>query len=403
MATTAENRTAQSLRICLFSALYRPSMGGVETYTESLARALYEMGAEVTVATCNTHGLAAREREDGVNVVRFPCKPLLGGRFPLVKNDEEAKRLWKHLEDEHFDYVIANTRFYTLTERALDFAARTGVVPLLIEHGSAHLTMGSALLDPVVQAVEHAFTKRDLHYPFRAYAVSRKASAWLGHFGIESAGELPNSIDADAYAARASARDFRAELGIPTDALMVAFAGRLVPEKGVVELAQATAAIAEHPGEDERPEEGGRAVHLVIAGTGPKQGDIERIGRGAVHLVGRLERQDLAALLSQADVMALPSRSEGFATTLLEAAACATPAIITPVGGTDELVSDERFGTIIPDARTETVEAALREAARNPQILAEQGENVARRVRAEYSWRRTAERALAACRKANEK
>ena len=65
MATTAEKHTAQSLRICLFSALYRPSMGGVETYTESLARALYEMGAEVTVATCNTHGLAARERENG--------------------------------------------------------------------------------------------------------------------------------------------------------------------------------------------------------------------------------------------------------------------------------------------------------------------------------------------------
>ena len=397
MATTAENRTAQSLRICLFSALYRPSMGGVETYTESLARALYEMGAEVTVATCNTHGLAAREREDGVNVVRFPCKPLLGGRFPLVKNDEEAKRLWKHLEDEHFDYVIANTRFYTLTERALDFSARTGVVPLLIEHGSAHLTMGSALVDPAVQAVEHALTKRDLRYPFVAYAVSRKASAWLGHFGIESAGELPNSIDADAYAAQASARDFRAELGIPADALVVAFAGRLVPEKGAVELAQATAAIAEHP------DAGGRAVQLIIAGAGPKQGDIERIGCGSVHLVGRLERQDLAALMSQADVMALPSRSEGFATTLLEAAACATPAIVTPVGGTDELVSDERFGTIIPDARTETVEAALREAARNSQRLAEQGANVARRVRAEYSWRRTAERALAACRKANEK
>ena len=81
----------------------------------------------------------------------------------------------------------------------------------------------------------------------------------------------------------------------------------------------------------------------------------------------------------------------------------ATPAIVTPVGGTDELVSDERFGTIIPNARTETVEAALREAARNPQRLAKQGENVARRVRAEYSWRRTAERALSACRKANGK
>ena len=66
-------------------------------------------------------------------------------------------------------------------------------------------------------------------------------------------------------------------------------------------------------------------------------------------------------------------------------------------------MSNESFGTIIPDAHTKTVEAALREAARNPQRLAEQGENVARRVRAEYSWRRTAERTLAACRKANEK
>ena len=132
--------------------------------------------------------------------------------------------------------------------------------------------------------------------------------------------------------------------------------------------------------------------------------ELEGIGNTAEnHLVGRLGRQDLAALMSQADAMALPSRSEGFATTLLEAAACATPAIVTPVGGTDELVSGERFGTIIPNARTETVEAALREAARNPQRLAEQGENVARRVRAEYSWRRTAERTLAACRKANEK
>ncbi len=64
------------------------------------------------------------------------------------------------------------------------------------------------------------------------YAVSKKASAWLSHFGIASAGELPNAIDADQYAANASQRDFRAELRIPADALLVASAGRLIPEKG---------------------------------------------------------------------------------------------------------------------------------------------------------------------------
>lgn len=388
-------KQGNSPRICLFTALYRPSMGGVETYVESLARALVGLGCQVCVATCDTHGLGARGDEGGVSIVRFPCTPLLGGRFPLVKGDAEADALWARLEEAAFDYVVVNTRFYTLTERALAFSKRIGVTPLLIEHGSAHLTMGSALIDPTVRFVEHAFTRRDSRYPFRAWAVSKKASAWLAHFGIESQGELPNSIDADEYAAQASTRDFRREFSIPEDALLVAFAGRLVPEKGVVELAQAVATIARAP----RP--GERAVHLVIAGSGPERASIERIGCASVHLAGRLDRPDMAALLSQADALGLPSRSEGFATTLLEAAACATPAIVTPVGGTDELISSPEFGTIIPDVKVATIEAALRAAAREHAALGEQGRAVQAEVRSDYSWKRTAERTLDACRSAN--
>ena len=384
-----------SPRICLFTALYRPSMGGVETYVESLARALVGLGCSVCVATCDTHGLGARGDEGGASIVRFPCTPLLDGRFPLVKDGAEAEAIWARLEEASFDYVVVNTRFYTLTERALAFAERIGVTPLLIEHGSAHLTMGSALIDPAVRFVEHALTKRDSRHPFHAWAVSKKASAWLAHFGIESHGEIPNSIDADEYAAQASERDFRREFSVPEEALLVAFAGRLVPEKGVVNLARAVAAIADAPGAAEAP------VHLVIAGAGAEQADIEAVGCASVHLAGRLDRPDMAALLAQADVLGLPSRSEGFATTLLEAAACATPAIVTPVGGTDELIASPAFGTIIPNAEVTTIEAALREAARNRTALGEQGRAVQAEVRSDYSWKRTAERALDACRLAN--
>ncbi|MFR3923757.1 MAG: glycosyltransferase [Collinsella sp.] len=42
-------------------------------------------------------------------------------------------------------------------------------------------------------------------------------------------------------------------------------------------------------------------------------------------LLGRLSRKDLAALMLQSDACCLPSRSEGFSTVLLEAAACGTP------------------------------------------------------------------------------
>lgn len=383
--------------ICLFSALYAPSMGGVETYTESLAGALARTGRRVVVVTMATHGGAGLSQgEGGVEVVRLPCRSALGGRWPLPQRNGEYRRLWGWLGAQDVRFVVVNTRFYPLSCAGLAFARGRGIAPVLVEHGSAHLTMGSPLVDKGVEAVEHAMTVRCKRRRPHCYAVSRKASAWLSHFGIESCGELPNAIDADAYAAGASGRDFRAELGIPQDAFVAASAGRLVPEKGPLALAQAVAQLA---GEGAGPAAAGGtgAVHAVIAGAGPQEGAIAALACPNVHLVGRLARPDLAALLVQADALCLPSRSEGFATTLLEAAACGTPAIVTDVGGTDELIPDARFGTVIPDAAPATVACALRDAAADRTRTAEQGRRAAARVRELCSWERTASLTIAAC------
>lgn len=69
--------------ICLFASLYHPSIGGVETYTASLAHELACRGLRVIVVACNTHGQPSREEElDGIEVLRLPCLPLLNTRFP---------------------------------------------------------------------------------------------------------------------------------------------------------------------------------------------------------------------------------------------------------------------------------------------------------------------------------
>lgn len=378
--------------ICIFSALYAPSMGGVETYTQNLAAALGAMGCRVVVVTMNTHGAAASEQHGSVEVVRLPCHSVLGGRYPVPKHNAAYRQVTECLIAAAPDYVVVNTRFYPLSLEGLKFARRLGVTPILVEHGSAHLSMGSAPVNAVVEAVEHAMTAFDAHQRPVCYAVSKKASAWLAHFGMQSAGELPNAIDADAYAARASQRAFRDELGIPADALLVASAGRLVPEKGVMQLAQAAAQLARE----------GRNVHVVMAGAGPLEGQLTSMDAPNLHLVGKLDRADLAALYQQADVYCLPSRSEGFATTLLESAACGTPAVVTSVGGTDELIPSERFGTIIPSMQPDAIADALRRADDDRGALQAQGRAVAERVREICSWRQTAQRTLEACRKANE-
>ena len=138
-----------------------------------------------------------------------------------------------------------------------------------------------------------------------------------------------------------------------------------------------------------------------MAGAGPLEADLATNVTPNLHLIGKLDRQDLAALYQQADVYCLPSRSEGFATTLLESAACGTPAIVTNVGGTDELIPDKRFGTIIADMEPETIANALRIASSNRQALQAQGSATAERVRDICSWQQTAKRTLEACKRAN--
>lgn len=391
--TLPQDAEKQPYSICIFSALYAPSMGGVELYTENLANELVKLGHKATVITMNTHERNARECVKGVKVVRLPCRNALGGRYPLLRRNAEYREALQHLKAQHFDGVVVNTRFYPLSYEGLRFARKAGITPILIEHGSAHLTMGGMAASKVVEAVEHFMTWRIRKFRPSCYAVSRKASAWLSHFGITSSGELPNAINADEFAEQSSSRDFHGELGIAPEDMLVASAGRLVPEKGVLQLAEAAHML----------EEAGKTVHVAFAGAGPLEEQLRKQPSTCVHILGKLNRQDLAALLTQADAYCLPSRSEGFATTLLEAAACKTPSIVTNVGGTDELIPNEEFGRIIDSTESEAIANALLKASSERDELAKQGVRAAKRVREFCSWEHTAEATLAACKRAQEK
>lgn len=385
-------RESTAKTIALFSAQYPPHVGGVETYTCNLARELKALGHRVIVASLNNCGVEACEIDDqGIEVLRLPCHAAFSQRYPVAKRGAGFDALWAKLEGADVDYVAVNARFYPHSLAGVRFARARGIAPIIIEHGSAHLTLGSAPLDVAIGAVEHLMTALVKRSEPQCYAVSKAASSWLGHFGIESQGELHNAIDAPAFRALASLRDYRAEFGIGRDDLLIVSLGRLVPEKGVQALLEAMRSLT------------GEAVWCLFAGDGPLRGAVEDCGIERVRALGGLDKPDVAALLSQADALCLPSRSEGFATSLLEAAACGTPAIVTRVGGVDELVEDERFGTVLDDASPLAVERALLRALADRASLALQGRAVQKLIEERFTWRRTAEDTLEACRRANER
>ena len=107
--------------------------------------------------------------------------------------------------------------------------------------------------------------------------------------------------------------------------------------------------------------------------------------------VGRLSQPEVSALLTQSDVFCLPSRSEGFATCLLEAGACGTPAISTDVGGAREVMPNSSYGIILESSSVDEIVAALLWCANHRAELRGMGNKVRARVDSKFSWDETAE------------
>lgn len=371
---------------CIVSAQYLPHKGGVEVYTHCLAREIARAGGRVVIVTSEHEHAPAREFESpNVEVVRLPSRPLMNGRYPLPRKTEEFRLLLDYVRSLRIDHVIVNTRFYPLSLIGAKLAADARIRPVIIEHGSAHLTAGGGPIDAGVAFVEHAMTRRIKRYDADFYGVSKACCTWLRHFGIEAKGVISNAIDADDFVACASSRNFKDEFGLPNDTRLVAFTGRLEPEKGVAQLVEAARSVP---------------AHFVVAGEGSLRHRLECEAPENVHFAGALDRSDVAALLKQSDVFCLPTRSEGFSTSLLEAAACSCAPVVTDVGGVSELISDGRFGVVLENADPETIANALFALMADEEALESISSAVRERVKSAFSWEKSAQAAKAACRRA---
>ena len=370
-----------ALRIAIFSAQYPPHMGGIENFTQNLSRALGNRGHAVTVVTNDTNSIGAGWAcEDGFDVLRLPCVPLVDGRLPLPKPSAVRRELLKELSAREFDGVLVNARFYPHSLLGMKIARARGLAPLVLDHGSAYLSFSNPLLDPCVRIYEHVMTALGKRYKPRYFGISHKSVEWLRTFGIEAEGVISNSIDAAEFRECASRRDFRAELELDKDDFLVAFVGRLIPEKGIYSIIEAS----------RNCELISRRVVFALAGDGPLADEVKAAEGPNLRWVGRLGKNDVSALLQQSDALCLPSRSEGFSTTLLEVGACGCPAVVTDIGGARELIPDEHYGTIIQSREAAAVISALAFVVDNRSVLLEQSQNCRRQVDGKFSWDKSA-------------
>ncbi len=161
--------------------------------------------------------------------------------------------------------------------------------------------------------------------------------------------------------------DTRARYGIPADATVIGFVGRLALAKGLVELAEAWDRLRlEYP-----------ALHLLLIGP-DEPGDpppaevLERFRCDPrVHMRG--ENWDTPPLYMAMDILALPTHREGFPVVLLEAAAMALAIVATRVTGCVDAVQDDVTGILVEGHNGEALAAGLRRYLDDPGLRQRHG------------------------------
>ena len=373
------------MKICIFSANYLPSIGGIERYTYYSSKELVRRGHEVMIVTSNLFSLPSKEiTEDGIKIFRYDCRNFINGRFPVLKKNSLQKEIDREVISSKPDIIIVNARFYIHSLHAMKLAKKHGIRCICIEHGTTHLTVANRFLDYLGGHFEHFLTALDKHYCKEYYGVSKAACEWSGHFGIKSKGVLYNSIDVDEIneMLKNPVVDYRKELMLDDDTTVISYTGRMIPEKGVNALSDAFSRLEN------------KNTALVLAGDGPLFEEIKEKSIKGVYQLGKIDFEHVIALLKATDIFCLASRSEGFSTAVLEAVAARCYVITTKTGGTKELISGEEYGTLMDTNSPDEVFAALNNAVNSPEKRKEAVDNAYLRLIDNFTWIKTVDRII---------
>lgn len=182
----------------------------------------------------------------------------------------------------------------------------------------------------------------------------------------------------------ADRRQRREALGIPEDAVVLGYVGRLTLDKGLRELQGAWELLRDrYPG-----------LHLLLAGSPDDRAPLPTDLRARFDLDRRVHSvgwtNDVPAVYSVIDILVLPTYREGFPNVVLEAGAMELPVVATQVTGCVDAVVGGKTGMLVPPRDAESLADAIGAYVATPALRREHGrvarERVLQQFRPEALW-----------------
>ncbi|MGW1882172.1 D-inositol-3-phosphate glycosyltransferase [Streptomyces sp. NPDC001970] len=383
------------------SPLHQPGTGdagGMNVYIVELAKRLAAIGVEVEIFTRATAGGLAPvvELAPGVLVRHVDAGPYEG----LAKEDLPAQlcafthgvmQAWAGHRPGHYDLVHSH---YWLSGHVGWLAAERWGVPLVHAMHTMAKVKNAALAegDTPEPAARVIGETQIVDAADRLIAnTAEEAGELIRHYDADPAkvAVVHPGVNLERFRVADGRAAARARLGLPQDAVIPLFAGRIQPLKAPDVLLRAVALLLEQD-----PALRHRLIVPVVGG--PSGSGLAR-PEGLQKLAARLGVADvvrfrppvaqnlLADWFRAASVLVMPSYSESFGLVAIEAQATGTPVVAASVGGLPVAVRDGETGFLVPGHDPADYARALRRFVDEPQLAGRMGAAAARHARG-FGW-----------------
>ena len=326
------------MRIALFSDIYKPHINGVVNHVV-LLKEYFESWGEQVYLFAPGH---SQEQDDGSNVIRLPSIPIADTGYHLsVRLDARSRGLLKQMDIIHVHHPFISGSF------GLTFSRRYDIPLVFTNHTRYDLYVQQylpLLPETLSETALQAFFQRFSNHCSTIIAPSAGIAEIMQTWGIQGrVVVIPNGVELGWFR-QPQKVESRADFGIPQDAVVGVYVGRMSWEKSVDRLLRIFAVL-----QDENP-----YVHLLLVGDGPGLEEYRQLAQTLglnkrVTFMGSISYEHIGSVLHMADFFVSASISEVHPLTFIEAAAAGLPSIGIDSPGIADMIIDGQTGFLAVD------------------------------------------------------
>lgn len=352
----------------------------VKSFLLPLIDGLTNEGYQVHIA-CAEGKYTSELKDKGYIVHKIPIER----RISIISNFKSLWRLYRLIREERFDVVHVHTAIASVLGRLAAWLNRVPIIVYTVHGFYFHENMPPwkrrliIWMERCLCHITHlvlTVSQEDAIDSINEGICTREKVIWIG-----------NGVNLGRFASNQNNIMTRKKLGLNPEDKVIGFVGRLVAEKGVLELIEAMRKLTKvvpnvklllvgDTLDSERDKKTKQIISDMLSNDGL-----------APHIILTGFLDDIAEVMSTIDVFVLPSHREGLPVTVIEAMASGKPVVATNIRGCREEVVSGSTGLLVPIRNPDTLAKAIITVLSNPKLARKMGKEGRLRANALYNER----------------